>query len=48
MAEPMIEPKIKPVVTPSPDKVQPNITPSRKNKPFLPMRESQPDPKAKI
>lgn len=48
MAEPIIEPQIKPVVTPSPDKVQPNIAPSRKNKPFLPMRESQPDPKAKI
>jgi hypothetical protein len=48
MAEPIIEPQIKPVVTPSPDKVQPNIAPSRKNKPFLPMREAQPDPKAKI
>jgi hypothetical protein len=45
-AEPMIQPQIKPEVVPSPDKVQPNIAPSRKNKPFLPMPEVTPDPKA--
>ena len=46
--EDMNEPQVMPTpqVIPSPDKVQPNIAPSRKNKPFLPMRESQPDPKA--
>jgi hypothetical protein len=49
MSEPMIEPQVKPAptVVPSPDKVQPNIAPSRKNKPFLPMPSVQPDPKAK-
>ena len=47
-AEPMIEPQIKPEVKPAPDKVQPNIAPSRKNKPFLPMPEVKPDPKAEI
>ena len=41
-AEPMVQPA--PVV--KPDKVQPNIEPSRKNRPFLPIREVQPDPKA--
>ena len=48
MNEPMIEPQVKPAptVVPSPDKVQPNIAPSRKNKPFLPMPSVQPDPKA--
>lgn len=46
MSEPMIEPQVKPVVKPAPDKVQPNIAPSRKNKPFLPMPEVKPDPKA--
>ena len=45
-AEPMIQPQIRPEVVPSPDKVQPNIAPSRKNKPFLPMPEVTPDPKA--
>ena len=45
-AEPMVEPQVKPEVKPAPDKVQPNIAPSRKNKPFLPMPEVQPDPKA--
>ena len=47
-AEPMVEPQIKPApsVAPSPDKVKPNITPSRRNKPFLPMPNIQPDPKA--
>ncbi len=45
-AEPMVQPQIKPQVVPSPDKVQPNIAPSRKNKPFLPMPEVTPDPKA--
>jgi hypothetical protein len=46
MSEPMIEPQVQPVVKPAPDKVQPNIAPSRKNKPFLPMPEVKPDPKA--
>ena len=46
MSEPMIEPQVQPVVKPSPDKVQPNIAPSRKNKPFLPMPDVKPDPKA--
>jgi len=45
-AEPMIEPQTKPSVVPSPDKVQPNIAPSRKNKPFSPMPSVTPDPKA--
>ncbi len=45
-AEPMVRPQIKPEVKPAPDKVQPNIAPSRKNKPFLPMPEVTPDPKA--
>ena len=45
-AEPMVQPQIKPQVVPSPDKVQPNIAPSRKNKPFLPMPAVTPDPKA--
>ena len=46
MSEPMIQPQVNPVVKPAPDKVQPNIAPSRKNKPFLPMPEVTPDPKA--
>jgi len=48
MTEPMVEPQVKPAPTtkPAPDKVQPNIAPSRKNKPFLPMPEVKPDPKA--
>jgi hypothetical protein len=48
MSEPMVEPQVKPapVTKPAPDKVQPNIAPSRKNKPFLPMPEVKPDPKA--
>ena len=47
MTEPMIEPQVKPQpkVVPAPDKVKP-ITPSRKNKPFLPMPGIQTDPKA--
>ena len=49
MSEPMTEPIVKPVTKPAPDKTQPNIAPSRKNKPFLPMPHPsiQPDPKAK-
>jgi hypothetical protein len=49
MNEPMIQPQVapEPQVMPAPDKTQPN-TPSRRNKPFLPMPEVQPDPKAKI
>lgn len=47
-AEPMIEPQVapKPKVEPKPNEVNPNISPSRRNKPFLPIRETQPDPKA--
>ncbi len=50
MNEPMIQPQVapEPQVMPAPDKTQPNIAPSRRNKPFLPMPEVQPDPKAKI
>ena len=49
-AEPMIEPQVapKPKVEPKPNEVQPNISPSRRNKPFLPMPEVTPDPKANI
>ena len=48
VAEPMVEPQVAPTprVAPAPDKVQP-IAPSRKNKPFLPTPEVQPDPKAR-
>jgi hypothetical protein len=35
-----------PVTTPTKPIEQPSISPSRRNKPFLPMPESQPDPKA--
>lgn len=45
MNEPMVEPEVKPDVKPAPVK-EPSIAPSRKNKPFLPMPEVQPDPKA--
>ena len=47
MNEPMIQPQVapEPQVMPAPDKTQPN-TPSRRNKPFLPMPEVKPDPKA--
>lgn len=45
MSEPMIEPQIAPTPTVTPE-VKPNIAPSRKNKPFLPMPEVKPDPKA--
>lgn len=47
-SEPMVEPQVKPApeVVPAPDKVQPNVAPRRKNKPFLPMPNVQPDPKA--
>jgi hypothetical protein len=47
-AEPMVEPQIKPKVEPKPSEVKPNISPSRRNKPFLPMPEVKPDPKAEI
>lgn len=50
MSEPMIEPMVKPAPSkPAPLKTpntEPSIAPSRKNKPFLPMPEVQPDPKA--
>lgn len=46
MNEPIVEPQVQPVVKPAPSEVQPNIAPSRKNKPFLPMPEVTPDPKA--
>lgn len=45
MSEPMVEPAVKPAPVKTPKK-QPSIAPSRKNKPFLPMPEVQPDPKA--
>ena len=45
MSEPMIEPVVKPTPTTTPS--EPKIAPNRKNKPFLPMPEVQPDPKAK-
>lgn len=45
MNEPMVEPEVKPDVKPAPVK-EPSIAPSRKNKPFLPMPEVTPDPKA--
>jgi len=41
------EPQVEPQVIPAPDKVQPNIAPSRRNKPFLPMPNIKPDPKAR-
>ena len=46
IAEPMVkpEPTIKPNTVPT---TKPNVAPSRKNKPFLPMPNVQPDPKAK-
>jgi hypothetical protein len=45
--EPMVEPIVKPSVNPSiKPEVKPNIAPSRKNKPFLPMPDVNPDPKA--
>jgi len=45
-AEPMVkpEPTTKPSIAPT---KKPNTAPSRKNKPFLPMPNVQPDPKAK-
>ena len=48
MTKPMIEPQVKPEpkVVPAPDTVQPNISPSRRNKPFLPMPGIETDPKA--
>ena len=44
MNQPMTEPA--PVITPTKPTEQPVIQPSRKNQPFLPMREVTPDPKA--
>jgi hypothetical protein len=41
-----VEPTVQPQIKPAPDKIQPNIVPSRKNKPFLPSPEVTPDPKA--
>jgi hypothetical protein len=53
MNQPMTEPapvvtptKPAPVVTPTKPAEKPIVQPSRKNKPFLPMREVKPDPKA--
>lgn len=48
MNQPMIEPQVapQPTVKPNPSKVEPNIAPSRKNKPFLPMPNVKPNPKA--
>ena len=47
MSEPMIEPAVKPAPTTQPDTKPAQPAPSRKNKPFLPMPNVQPDPKAK-
>ena len=44
MSQPMTEPA--PVITPTKPTEKPAIKPSKKNKPFLPMREVTPDPKA--
>ena len=47
-AEPMVEPQVEPKVAPAePVRTEPIVTPSRKNKPFLPMPNIKPDPKAK-
>ena len=46
MSEPMIEPMVKPAPTKPATKPNPSTAPSRKNKPFLPMPNIQPDPKA--
>jgi hypothetical protein len=50
MSAPLLEPMVKPAPTkPAPlrtPNTQPSIAPSRKNKPFLPMPEVTPDPKA--
>lgn len=48
MTEPMVEPQVmpKPETKPAPSRVQPQISPSRRNKPFLPMPDVKPDPKA--
>lgn len=43
-AEPLLEPITKP--TPTKPAELPIVTPSRRNKPFLPMPNTQPDPKA--
>jgi hypothetical protein len=45
MNQPMTEPA--PVITPTKPAEKPVVQPSRKNKPFLPMPNTQPDPKAK-
>jgi hypothetical protein len=45
MNQPMTEPA--PVVTPTKPAEKPIVQPSRKDKPFLPMPEVTPDPKAK-
>jgi hypothetical protein len=47
MAEPMTQPApVKPKEAPSKPSTEPNIQPTRRNKPFLPMPSTQPDPKA--
>jgi hypothetical protein len=45
MNQPITEPA--PVITPTKPSEKPVVQPSRKNKPFLPMPEVKPDPKAK-
>jgi hypothetical protein len=48
MTEPMVEPQVKPApAEPKRIETEPMIAPSRKNKPFLPMPNVKPDPKAK-
>jgi hypothetical protein len=46
MSEPTVEPEVAPAPVKTPS-VDPVTTPSRKNKPFLPMPSVDPDPKAK-
>ena len=47
MTEPMVEPQVKPAPA-DPKRIETEpIAPSRKNKPFLPMPNVKPDPKAK-
>jgi len=47
MNEPMIEPVVKPAPSPTIVPTEPKISPNRRDKPFLPMPDVQPDPKAK-
>ena len=44
--EPMVEPAVKPDTKPSTPSPVPAPSPSRRDRPFLPMPNTQPDPKA--